>query len=261
MRPVILVTLLTLSAAPAQAAMKEACGEYRVGTLAFVWRDADGFAANEAVEIVRKDIQPMERGQVFRACTGDLVIVQRLSPAPGPMLSLFAEDLALASAASARDGAVLLLGLERGRFEARAVREGRTVATVALGPTLTSMGADLPAYGAFLDSLEDKGFAGAPFVAVARFEYAACGYAQPAIPVIWDGRGFTVGPEAVSVFEAGVFHVTARLLFPWDAGGARQAVVVQVTTSSFDEALEGYRDERVERETWDLVDGRFAKRE
>ncbi|HEY3445549.1 MAG TPA: hypothetical protein VGK67_04250 [Myxococcales bacterium] len=242
-----------------------ACAEFEVGGSAFAWQDtaleAGGtrvvVRAHEELEVVGLPKTRTRHGEAVRICSGQSLLVRR----SGVQGALPLESLALAWAPAGRDDRLLLgRGPSPRTFELRLVdRAGRRIAATALQPGLTSMGDGDDEYTPGLQWLGDMGFAATDGVALARFEYHACGYNNPVIPVIVAGGRMVVGPEADRVSEAGVFHADTQLLFPSAPGGIDQGLVLRTVVETFDESSSTYVADSVESHAWRFDGARFVK--
>ncbi len=269
------IGILTLLLVPSLAGAQEltgACGEFEVGGLAYAWRPCAIEAGSgaripvrehEALEVLGLPgaLRARHPGAV-RVCSGERLRVRRAGERGRAVEGTLAlEDLALAFVPAGGSDALLLGRGPRPRtFELRLIDfAGRRLAATPLEPVLTTMGDGDDRYVPSLEWLGEMGFAGIDGVALARFDYEACGYNNPVVPVLLLARRLVVGPEADHVAEAGLYHADAELLFPSDAGGLAQGLVLRTVVETFDEASSDYIEDSVETRAWRLEGGRFVE--
>ncbi|MGC4120845.1 MAG: hypothetical protein QM765_40965 [Myxococcales bacterium] len=247
----------------APGALTGACAEFEVGGTAFAWTETTLGGASihehDELEVVGLPKARTRRGEAVRLCSGQSLVVRRAEVQGALPL----ESLALAWAPAGREDRLLLgRGPTPRTFELRLVdRAGRRLATTPLSPGLTSMGDGDDEYTPGLQWLGDLGFSGTSGVALARFEYHACGYNNPVVPVLIGEDRLIVGPEADRVSEAGVFHAETQLVFPASPGGVDQGLVLRTVVETFDEASSTYVADSVESHTWRFDGTRFVRQE
>lgn len=100
--------------------------------------------------------------------------------------------------------------------------------------------------------LTNKGFSNVKNIFSISFTYEACGFANGEIYLFWDGKKLTYGVEAITVSEAGVFHVTTNLIFPEDEKGISEKLIVIETVENFNEDKDEYElsEEKKEFYRW-----------
>lgn len=248
---------------PAPRELAGACAEFEIGGTAYAWRDSARAGASlresDELEVVGLPKVRTRRGEAVRLCSGHSLLVRRGTWQGAVAL----EDLALAWAPAGGDNRLLVgRGPSPRTFELRLVdRAGRRLATTPLSPGLTSMGDGDDEYTPGLQWLGDMGFPGTDGVALARFEYHACGYNNPVVPVLVSSERLVVGPEADRVAEAGVFHAETHLVFPSAPGGIDQGLVLRTVVETFDESSGAYVADSVESHAWRFDGERFVRQE
>ncbi len=88
--------------------------------------------------------------------------------------------------------------------------------------------------------LPADGFTGIENLIELSFIYEACGYENRDVLFVWTGTDLYMGPDASSMFEAGIFHYNETFVLPSDSGGVENEVIIYGIAERWDEAIEGY---------------------
>jgi len=162
---------------------------------------------------------------------------------------------------SAKGDLLFLIGIkkynEKGGFtgECKLVKNNKLISSAAFEPHYISMGDDngIYDYTVTTELSDSKGLAGLNSVLRINFIYGACGY-----PVgnIWIGHStdklYYIGKDT-SIYEAGVFQVEEKYIFPADKNGTKNTVKLISESSEFDEKTEDYKlkDKQEKKFKWE----------
>jgi len=97
--------------------------------------------------------------------------------------------------------------------------------------------------------LSNEGLAGMRNLIELSFIYEACGYLNRDVLFACTDDKFIMGPEAYSLFEAGIFHFNETFITPSDSSGISDEVIVLTSTEEWDETIGEY----VETESSHLI--------
>jgi hypothetical protein len=149
------------------------------------------------------------------------------------------------------DGTVFLLGLTnfnadkmRGTLQLRAARNGKEITKMEFASRATFEAGGM---NVRCVSLGTAGFTGGIADALlVEVGYQACAYTQSERLIMWDGTKFFDGYEATSTADAGVFAESNEMIFPNEAEGKPQAIVVKWVMQQTDEK----EKTTIQRKSW-----------
>jgi hypothetical protein len=95
-------------------------------------------------------------------------------------------------------------------------------------------------------------------IIVLHFEYPACGYENGDILFLFDGKTVHYGINAPYVADAGVFHMTTKLIFPSDSSGVKNRLIVEEIGESFDDEKSKYVETQRERKYYQWTGKKFV---
>jgi hypothetical protein len=84
-------------------------------------------------------------------------------------------------------------------------------------------------YSLALNNRSGKGFSGVQRIFMLHYIYEACGYENGCVILFLTEKGLVYITQTSEVSEAGLFHVSAELMFPDDKGGLPNTIILKKT--------------------------------
>ncbi len=137
--------------------------------------------------------------------------------------------------------------------EIRLVRAKKQVSSCLFNPLTMGGEGNSYYYSVWGELSGGHGLSGVDNVIFIHCEYQACGYPNGPVVLVKSGDRLIGEIQAISVSEAGVFHVTTRLVFPDQKGGKKNSVIAVTVSETFDEGKKKYvfSEETKVTHTWD----------
>jgi len=130
-----------------------------------------------------------------------------------------------------------------GRYfaEIAALSGGRTISRIVYAPIYTDVsGTGEFGYSVYGTMHDGRKLSGVKSIIELKFEYPACAYANGSMFFVFDGKRLIEACSAVTVSEAGVFHMGTVCLFPNQKGGRPDRIVCTRKDEDFDEEKKEY---------------------